>query len=130
MPHAGVVAAAHDPINKIMQPAELAGVGEYLIRASVISPTVNVLCANMNETELAPLIYSKWPNASTTTLDDGTGQKVAYPGYETNVTAAFAQNSFLNRTAVDDIFQWGPTYNRFPPVFPEVWSTFSPLIRN
>ena len=120
MPHAGVVAAAHDPINKILQPADLAGVGEYSLRGSVVSPTVNVLCANMNPSELAPLVYTNWTNAHTNISADVPGHKLAYPGYETDVTAAFAQNPFLNRTAVDDIFQWGPSYNRFPPVFPEV----------
>jgi len=77
MPHAGVVAAAHDAKNEILQPEDLAGVGEYNVRAAVVSPSVNVLCANMNATELKPLIYVDWPNAEFNISIDGTQQKQA-----------------------------------------------------
>ena len=45
-----------------MQPEELNSEGTYSLRASVPSPVLNVLCANMNETELAPIVYDMWPN--------------------------------------------------------------------
>jgi hypothetical protein len=67
LPHAGVFYAAHDPKNGILQPEDLAGVGEYSIRASVVSPSLNVLCANMNSVELSPLLYVNFPNAQTNT---------------------------------------------------------------
>lgn len=39
------------------------GLGEYSIQASVPSPGVNVLCANMSSDEIAPMIYgAEWPS--------------------------------------------------------------------
>jgi hypothetical protein len=78
MPHAGVLSAAHDPINNILQPEELAGVGEYYLRASVVSPTINVLCANMNKSEISPLIYVEWPGANWTNSTWPPDQKIAW----------------------------------------------------
>lgn len=101
MPHAGVFSAAHDPKNGILQPEDLAGLGEYSLRASVVSPSVNVLCVNMDEAELEPLVLTLWPNG-TTWLQPGK----LYP----------------NSTVVDDIFEWGATYDRQPPYFPMVCS--------
>ncbi|KAH8600951.1 hypothetical protein B0O99DRAFT_294576 [Bisporella sp. PMI_857] len=118
MPHAAVFAAARDPVNKILQPEDLDGLGEYYLRAAVVSPTVNVLCVEMNSTELKPLVYVKWPGALTNESVSLPGQRVAWPGYEKNVTKEFAAKPFLNRTVVDDIFEWGEKYARFPPVFP------------
>ena len=80
MPHAGILTAAHDPINGILQPEKLAGVGEYYVRASVVSPTINVLCANMNATEIAPLIYVEWPQANFTFSSWPPDQKIAWYG--------------------------------------------------
>jgi hypothetical protein len=73
----GVYAAATDPANSILQPNDLSGVGEYSIRASVVSPALNVLCVNMVADELSPLI-----KANTTDF-------------------------IPNATVVDDIFKWG-----------------------
>ncbi len=120
MPHAGVIAAAKDSINGILQPEELAGVGEYNIAASVVSPAVNVLCVNMNATELEPIVYTAWPNAITN-ISDIPGQYLAYPGYQNDISALMANGTELNTTSVDDIFRWGYTkYGRYPPVFPMV----------
>ena len=115
MPHAGVFSAAHDPKNGILQPEDLDGLGEYSIRASVVSPSVNVLCANMEETELKPLIYTLWPDPIT---NDSSipGQQVPYPGYQNDVQLLTGQ-SYLNSTVVDDLFQWGAAYARQPPIF-------------
>ena len=123
MPHAGVFAASHDEMNGILQPEDLAGVGEYSVRASVVSPTVNVLCVNMNSTELAPLIYASWPNAKTTNSTSVPGQKLAADGYENDIQVEPGQ-SYLNSTIVDNLFQWGnasPNEVRQPPVFPMVY---------
>lgn len=78
MPHPGVRSAALDEINGILQPEDLAGVGEYSVRASVVSPTINVLCVNMMESEVAPLIYTEWPNAKTVNGTNNSGQKLAW----------------------------------------------------
>ncbi|KAG6176425.1 hypothetical protein E4U34_004048 [Claviceps purpurea] len=112
MPHPGVHAAATAPENSIMQPADLAGVGEYTILAGVVSPTVNVLCVNMDREELAPLVYTEWPNSipSRSHTDEWRDSvpPILGPGKSEN----------FNRTVVDEIFRWGPKFKRRPPVFP------------
>ncbi|KAL2067626.1 hypothetical protein VTL71DRAFT_15722 [Oculimacula yallundae] len=116
MPHAGIFDAARATRNAILQPEELAGVGEYAIEASVISPTLNVLCVNINKTELAPLIYTEFPQALTN-KSAILGQKLAYDGYAKDIQL-IPGKEYLNATVVDDIFRWGPTHKRQPPVFP------------
>ncbi len=119
MPHAGIFAAARAQKNGVLQPEELAGVGEYSIEASVVSPTLNVLCANLNTTELAPLIYTEFPNAQLSNMSEIPNQKMAIGGYADDVQLKPGQ-TYLNSTVVDDIFQWGSKYSRQPPVFPIV----------
>ncbi|TGO51262.1 hypothetical protein BCON_0165g00120 [Botryotinia convoluta] len=116
MPHAGVISAATDSINGILQPSDLEGVGEYKVKASVVSPTINVLCVNMNKTELSPIIYVDWPNAITTDSPNVPGQKMAWSGYTSDINLQPGQE-YLNSTAVDDIFGWGVD-GKQPPVFP------------
>lgn len=119
LPHPGVVEAALNPVNSILQPEELSGVGEYNIKAGVVSPAVNVLCVDMSTKDLAPLVYTSWPNANTTSTGVGS-QKIGWPGWEGEVPAAVNKTGgkeLLNRTSVDDIFRWGPSYGRRPPVF-------------
>ena len=60
LPHPGVYYAATDRINSILQPIDLLGMGEYSVRASVVSPALNVMCVNMSPEELAPLIYGTY----------------------------------------------------------------------
>ncbi|KAH8671230.1 hypothetical protein BX600DRAFT_458597 [Xylariales sp. PMI_506] len=115
VPHPGVYAAATDSINEILQPSDLSGVGEYQIRASVASPTVNTMCINMNKSELAPLVYTTWPNANNTSTDIP-GQEIGWDLWYTEVPA-FADDVWLNSTVVDDLFLWGEKYGRRPPVF-------------
>jgi hypothetical protein len=116
MPHAGVIAAAHLSKNEILQPEELDGVGEYSVKAAVVSPAINVLCANMNATELEPIIYVTWPHANRTESKDRPGQQMTLPNYDLEIIPVPGA-TFLNQTVVDDIFEWGPKYNRQPPVF-------------
>jgi hypothetical protein len=119
MPHAGLFAAAREPKNNILQPDELEGLGEYNIEASVVSPTVNVLCANVNKTAVAPLIYTTWPNAQLTNTTSMPGQELAWSGYQAEVQI-LPGKSYLNSTDMDDVFEWGAKYGRQPPVFPMV----------
>jgi len=116
MPHAGVFAAAQDQINGIIQPADLEGIGEYSVIAAVVSPTINILCVNMNASELAPLVYTTWPDA-TTTLSDIPGQELPWVGYQ-NEVQLLPNHTYLNSTVVDNIFEWGAAYKRQPPIFP------------
>ena len=115
MPHPGVYAAAMDPANAILQPMDLDGVGEYAIRAAVVSPAVNVLCANLAANELAPLVYTTWPRARTNTTGVP-GQRIGAPDWQVDVPA-FSKTDFGNATVVDEVFRWGAQYNRRPPVF-------------
>lgn len=104
-------AATNKTLNGILQPSDLDGVGSYNVSASVISPAINVLCVNMNRDELAPIVYTEWPNASTS--DTGFGnQTMGEPTWQADIPF-----TYLNATVVDDIFGWGELYGRYPPVF-------------
>ncbi|KAL3476649.1 hypothetical protein BJX99DRAFT_227490 [Aspergillus californicus] len=110
MPHAGVIAAAMLPDNDITQPKDLSGEGNYELEASVPSPTVNVLCVGMNATELAPLVYSEWPNGAEN-FDPITWTAQTTPNIP-------GPAEWHNRTVVDDIFRFGPEYpGSTPPIF-------------
>ncbi|KAL8803974.1 MAG: hypothetical protein Q9182_002846 [Xanthomendoza sp. 2 TL-2023] len=108
MPHAGVFAATRDPINNIMQPQDLNGLGEYIVQASVPSPVTNVLCATMRKKELEPMVYTEWPRikGSATNLT-GWPKDFAIPQWP----------GWLNSTPVDDLFGFGEKYGRRHPVF-------------
>ncbi|KAJ2905532.1 hypothetical protein MKZ38_005176 [Zalerion maritima] len=123
VPHPGVYAAATDPINGILQPNDLSGVGEYAIKASVVSPTVNALCVNMDKDELAPLVYTEFPSARTNTTDIP-GQVTGAADWERDIPGP-GNDEFLNRTVVDEIFRWGPRFGRRPPM----WRMF-PIANN
>ncbi|KAH9906695.1 hypothetical protein F4778DRAFT_722958 [Xylariomycetidae sp. FL2044] len=122
MPHPGVYTAATDPVNGILQPSDLSGVGEYSVQASVVSPAANVLCANVSPQELAPLVYTQWPDARNQTTEIP-GQNIGADDWfeDVPVLSADADDAddvvWLNRTAVDDVFLWGPAHGRRPPVF-------------
>jgi hypothetical protein len=117
MPHSGVFQAARDQRNDIMQPEELDSEGTYTMRASVVSPVVNVLCANMNEEELAPLIYAKWNGAHV----NGTSWK-SMEGHATTT----------NETKVDELFGWtkkNPLVD-YPPVFAKLPRPFNTIMNH
>ncbi|OAA65033.1 hypothetical protein ISF_04443 [Cordyceps fumosorosea ARSEF 2679] len=119
MPHPGVAYAAMSSLNDIMQPRDLDGVGEYAVKAGVVSPAVNVLCINMKRDELAPLVYTEWPFANNTRTGLGE-QQVGWENWTSGVPPAknsHGDADYLNRTVVDDLFRWGPKYMRRPPVF-------------
>ncbi|KAJ5698523.1 hypothetical protein N7462_000528 [Penicillium macrosclerotiorum] len=107
MPHGGIPIAAMDAQNEIRQPQEASGEGKYSIEASVPSPTVNVLCVGMNKTELAPMIYSEWPNSHF----NATSYSVSPPDDIPRIP------SWLNKTVVDDLFGFGEKFGQRPPVF-------------
>ncbi|KAI8667488.1 hypothetical protein NCS56_00885000 [Fusarium sp. Ph1] len=119
LPHPGVYGAATLPKNGILQPDDLAGVGEYAVRAGVVSPSVNVLCVEADKKDLAPLVYTEWPNALVNRTDVG-DQVTGWDGWAGEVpqpTKKGGKPEYLNRTVLDDIFKWGPKYERRPPVF-------------
>lgn len=116
MPHAGVVGAAMDPVNKIMQPEDLDGQGLYRIRASVPSPVVHVLCAMLDKEDLDPYILQK--NLTT-------GETGLPPLYNLS-------DPYLGGTPLDDLWGWGPMYGEFkwPPVFPKLPVGYNTIIND
>ncbi|KAL8975853.1 MAG: hypothetical protein Q9205_008030, partial [Flavoplaca limonia] len=98
MPHAGVFAATRNPINNIMQPQDLNGLGEYIVEASVPSPVTNVLCATMRKEDLAPMVYTDWPGSN------GTASNLT--GWPSGFDIPLWP-SYLNSTPVDDLFGFG-----------------------
>ncbi|KAI9665720.1 MAG: hypothetical protein M1821_003654 [Bathelium mastoideum] len=109
MPHAGVVQAAQDPINGILQPNDLDGLGIYRMKAAVPSPVINVLCVQMTDAELSPLVYSEYPGAKLNTS--------SWPQQLDNFAPGFSFN--LTGTKVDQMFNWSSDYGQWPPIFPK-----------
>lgn len=111
MPHAGVYSSSRDPVNALRQPSDFGGRGEFNISASVPSPIVNVLCAGMTEEELEPILYTKWPhtkhNFNASTWNSHLPDDIPGP-----------PGSRVNKTVVDDIFNFGPEGGQQAPVFP------------
>lgn len=107
MPHAGIPAAAMDSKNDIRQPQDASGEGKFSLEASVPSPAVNVLCVGLNESELAPMVYSSWPNAHFNVTEYSVSPPSNIPRWP----------SWLNSTVVDDLFGFGQKYGQRAPVF-------------
>lgn len=141
LPHSGVPAAARNTANQILQPEvmfqliylmtqltgylqDLDGQGIYNLRASVPSPAVNVLCAQMTEAELEPIVYTEWGHKLNTTAWP-LGEQLGFyqPGYVENGT-------YLNKTVVDDVFGWGEKYLTSPPVFPKLPLPYNTLLNH
>jgi hypothetical protein len=118
MPHSGVFEAAHSPRNEILQPEELNSEGTYSLRASVPSPVMNVLCVNMDEEELRPIVYDTWNDevVNMTTWTDA--------WLKNNATTT-------NKTKVDELFGWNDK-SRFdyPPVFPKYPKPFNTVMNH
>lgn len=116
MPHPVVYYSAQ---VEFPDPVKGTGFGEHTIRASVVSPTSNTLCVNMNRSEVAPLVYVEFPNARYTNASDG--RRIAFKDWEKDLDAnitSYREN--ITQTQVETIFKWGPVYDRKPPIFPQV----------
>lgn len=118
-PHPGVATAATSQMNGILQPADLGGIGRYIIKAQVVSPVVNALCVDMNEDDLAPIVYTSWPDARNDKTGVGNQTVGVFDWIEDVPAYTHDENNeeWLNATVVDDIFRWGQKYRRRPPVF-------------
>ncbi|KAH8592964.1 hypothetical protein B0O99DRAFT_689178 [Bisporella sp. PMI_857] len=129
MPHPGIFDVARAEKNAILQPEHLGGVGEYKLRAAVASPAINVLCVNMNNDELHPLVYTNWPNANVSIGDAGIpGQRLSQAGHTFGDVQPSAGQNYLNSTIVDDVFGWGEKYHHQPPVFPNYPIAYNSVI--
>lgn len=126
MPHTAVIDAAFNPKNHVLQPKLNDGFGSYGIHASVPSPAINVLCAEMSEAELTPLIYQQWPHANKSLDFANWDNKYALdPAY----VPKYGSNEWLNSTVVDDVFGFGPSYGqRRPPVFPRLPIVYNTIV--
>lgn len=124
MPHSGVFQAARDQRNGIIQPEELDGLGIYSLRASVPSPVIHVLCANMDKAELAPIVYETWPHAE---------KSIDLNSWQNSIQA----KTTTNKTVVDDLFGWydngghSPVFAKYPPPFNTIMNhTYFPYGRD
>ncbi|KAI8934551.1 hypothetical protein NX059_008250 [Plenodomus lindquistii] len=116
MPHAGVFAAARDQQSGIPQPEELNSEGTYSLRASVPSPVMNILCVNMNEGELRPIVYDAW--------NDDDVNINTWRDLSNKATS-------VNETVVDTIFGWksGSGIDS-PPVFAKYPKPFNTIMNH
>jgi hypothetical protein len=108
-------AAAIDTVNNILQTQEISSAGEYWVNAGVVSPAVNVIRVNIAHDDLAPLVYTEWPNAIMK-MNGFADQTIGHDAWHLEIPR-MAKDEYLNRTVVDDVFKWGPEYQRRPPVF-------------
>ncbi|EMC94089.1 hypothetical protein BAUCODRAFT_74704 [Baudoinia panamericana UAMH 10762] len=120
VPHPGLIQAASDGVNGILQPAELAGLGSYTIRASVASPVIHSLCVTMTEAQLKPFVFELWDNVTLPVNLTIWPKQLSYA------------NPYLGGTPFDDIFGWGPEYGdgKYPPVFGKVPIDYNTIINN
>jgi len=118
MPHPVVYYSAQ---VEFPDPVRGTGFGEHSLKASVVSPTSNTLCVNMQQSEVAPLVYVEWPNARF--ANNTNGHKIAANDWYKDVAANISLQSNVSQTQVETIFRWGSAYNRNPPVFPQVSNT-------
>lgn len=117
MPHPGIVAAARDPINRIEQPPypedldldDSQSESAYYIHASLPSPVVNVLCAELTAEEMTPMIYNQWPREY---VNDIQPNATNWPDVF-NLTIPSSQRA----TAVDDLFGFEGINTH--PIFPK-----------
>ncbi|KAL4906363.1 hypothetical protein BDW74DRAFT_177377 [Aspergillus multicolor] len=112
MPHANILAAMDHPANGLTQGNSPSNRGSYEVEASVMSPALNVLCAGMNASELAPIVYTEWPDK---------GGNFDPETWEINPPADLpgrGDGEWNNRTAVDELFGFGPDYPNTTTVAP------------
>ncbi|KAF2804910.1 uncharacterized protein BDZ99DRAFT_525249 [Mytilinidion resinicola] len=68
MPHPGVPQAARNSSNHVIQLENLGPTAFYSVRASVMSPFLQVLCAEVSKRDISPIVYETWPMANATNL--------------------------------------------------------------
>ncbi|KAK5157018.1 hypothetical protein LTS14_004535 [Recurvomyces mirabilis] len=123
MPHPGVIQAAIDSKNSILQPGNLDGLGVYNIRASVPSPVVHVLCVTLTQDHIRPFVYELWENVTSQVDMTAWPQQLGnYSGYD----------AYLGGTDLDDIFRWGEKYGAttWPPVFGKAPIDYNTIIND
>ena len=90
------------------------GLGKSHIQSSVPSPVLNVLCAELTESELTPMVYTKWPTFNGTVPNGST-----WPAdFDLHLKAH-------TRTAVDNLFGFGE--DQAFPIFAKVPLAYNTL---
>lgn len=109
MPHIGVLPAVFHERNSLPQHRDLEYTGSYSVWASTPSPVLDVMCASLNETELAPIVYDTWN-------DD------VVDAFTWTDDLLRSRPTTTNITVVDEIFGWAKKdsddMSDYPPVFP------------
>ncbi len=90
------------------------------MKASVPSPSVNVLCASLSEDELSPMVYESWPDVNDVLDMTDFPNGFDIPPYP----------SWLNQTSVDDVFGFGEKYGRRHPVFPKLPMPYNTVLNH
>lgn len=80
MPHAGIFKAVRDPANRILQPDDLQGAGEYIVQASLPVPIVNILCVGLSAEEMSPMVSrNPFPKRSSQPTPPAIGRSITTP---------------------------------------------------
>ncbi len=88
------------------------------MQASVPSPAVNVLCAELSAAELKPMVYTEWPGWNGTVPNTTTWPK----GFNLSLDPS------LRKTNVDDLF--GFTDVEIHPIFPKLPSAYNTIFNH
>lgn len=84
---------------------DLSGLGIYSIKASVPSPVLHVLCANVSEKDLEPIVYELWPGVHGPVDMSQWPRQVDFNDL----------NHYRINTTVDNVFGWGERHKQRPP---------------
>jgi len=118
MPHANIFHAARARKNRILQPEDLHGAGEYYLKAAVATPGLNVLCVGASEDELRPLISADAATAE---------QPAAWPNTSGRLNALFGwspeRSANLDSTVGAAVVPW---FSKLPKEYNTVVNTSSP----
>jgi hypothetical protein len=114
MPHVGVSDSVRDRRNIMPQSDTSNAVKAYSLWASVPSPVMKVLCVDMTEAELAPIVYDTW-NSEVVNV-------TTWAILQRNATTT-------NRTVVDEVFGWNNNSRvHYPPIFAKYPQPYNTIV--
>jgi hypothetical protein len=121
LPHMGVMTASKNPINNIVQPEELEGLGSYDVNGSVSSPVLHTLCATVSEEHISSLMADRYGFSSSSNTSNKSTDYAMHDYYP-----------YLNGTRLDHIFKWGEDYGDYtwPPLFSRLPTTYEIIINS
>lgn len=116
MPHSGVIYAAKNASNHLLQPEQTDGYGTYIVEASVASPALNILCSSLNQSQAEYFIMQNATNA-TDLSRRGSLDPVLQKRYNFNTNATFVYTGPEDNTTLYE-----------PPRFPKLPIPFNSLL--